>query len=130
MKPIRGPREVSTSRRIVRKLHSEIMSLRTQLSHANATIDCLTQENLPHALNSRRAESLAQKFNSLSPRERVVARLFLQELCDKKVARQLGTRPQTVRNQITSIEKKLGVESREELVLCLLAVFSRPDGDG
>ena len=78
---------------------------------------------------SQRTRLLAQKYEFLSPREKEVVRLFLEELCDKRVARRLGTKPQTVRNQISSIEKKLGVESREELVICLLAVFSQAKGD-
>ena len=52
----------------------------------------------------------------LTPREREVLVLFLQELDDKKVSARLGTERHTVRNQLASIEHKLGVNNRAELV--------------
>src|SRR5262245_17485411 len=55
-------------------------------------------------------------LDSLTPREKEVALLFAQAPCDKTVAAALGTSVWTVRNQITQIRLKLGVQSREELV--------------
>lgn len=55
-------------------------------------------------------------FALLTPREREVLTLWLDGFNDKKVAARLGTKVQTVRNQIASIEHKLGARSREELV--------------
>jgi DNA-binding NarL/FixJ family response regulator len=101
--------------------------LQAQLTAAQATIAQLSQGNQSQLPKTRAAERNAGKLDLLSPRERDVVRLFLKDPCDKKVARLLGTKPQTVRNQISSIEKKLGVASREELVICLLAAFDRTD---
>jgi DNA-binding NarL/FixJ family response regulator len=61
----------------------------------------------------------------LSSREVDVLELFLQFFSDKRVAARLGTRVQTVRNQVASIMQKLCVASRPEMVsVALLAWFS------
>ena len=54
------------------------------------------------------------KLAKLSPRERQVVKLFAQLHSVKKVARTLGTEPQTVRNQLASIRAKFESSSREE----------------
>jgi DNA-binding CsgD family transcriptional regulator len=52
-----------------------------------------------------------------------VLTLWLEELFnDKRVARRLGTKEHTVRNQLASIEHKLGVRSREELAAKAVAL--------
>jgi DNA-binding CsgD family transcriptional regulator len=56
----------------------------------------------------------------LTAREHEVLVLYLRIINDKKVARELGTRPQTVRNQLASIQHKLGVCSRVELISSLI----------
>jgi len=58
----------------------------------------------------------------LTGREREVLRLYLESFNAKEVARRLGTRPQTVRNQLASIEQKVGVEGREELVASAMKI--------
>jgi DNA-binding CsgD family transcriptional regulator len=60
-------------------------------------------------------------FAPLTRREREVLQLYLELLNAKKVARRLGTRAQTVRNQLAAIEHKLGLSSREELVAFAVA---------
>ncbi len=55
-------------------------------------------------------------LSRLTPREREVLALFIETCHDKKVAARLGISVQTVRNQIASIQHKLGVESREVLI--------------
>jgi DNA-binding CsgD family transcriptional regulator len=60
---------------------------------------------------------------TLTEREREVLRTFVVLLNDKKVALHLGTKGQTVRNQINSILHKLNVSSRLEL---LALVHSSP----
>jgi len=134
MEPTRRLRRIQRGKDLgdsetVPRLHGEIEALRAQLTQAKATIARLSGERRMSHPAFQRAQLVAQNYELLSPREKEVVRLFLEELCDKRVARRLGTRPQTVRNQISSIEKKLGVESREELVLCLFAVFSQANGD-
>ena len=113
----------------VPKLHREIEALQSQLTQAKAMIARLSGEHRVPEFATKRNKIVAQKYEFLSPREKEVVRFFLEEPCDKRVAKRLGTRPQTVRNQISSIEKKLGVESREELVICLLAMFNSPPAD-
>ncbi len=128
MEPKRRPRGMSANSETLNKLHGQIKALRAQLAQAKATIARLSRGNQPPLLPSPAAGLMSHRFDSLSPRERNIARLFLEYPCDKAVARRLGTKPQTVRNQITSILKKLGVDSREELVIFMLAV--RPGRDG
>ena len=57
----------------------------------------------------------------LTKREREVARLFMRCANDKLVASHLGIAAQTVRNQLASIQNKLDVRSREELILFLVS---------
>lgn len=65
--------------------------------------------------------SLEQFLRPLTNREREVARLFMRFANDKSVAKELGLALQTVRNQIASIQNKLSIGSREELILVLLS---------
>lgn len=55
----------------------------------------------------------------LSPREREVAELFASGLTHKDVARELGSSPSTVRNQLTRAYEKLGISSKASLVSLL-----------
>jgi DNA-binding NarL/FixJ family response regulator len=64
--------------------------------------------------------TLAARLATLTPREREVLALFVETCNDKAVAHRLGTAFQTVRNQLMSIEHKLGVKSREELIKAAL----------
>jgi DNA-binding CsgD family transcriptional regulator len=57
----------------------------------------------------------------LTPREREVLHLYLQLLNDKKVARCLGLRPQTIRNHLAAIERKLAVHGRAALISLVLS---------
>jgi DNA-binding CsgD family transcriptional regulator len=56
----------------------------------------------------------------LTDREREVLRLYVPSMNAKEVAHRLGTKVQTVRNQLASIEHKLGVEGREALIVFAL----------
>jgi DNA-binding CsgD family transcriptional regulator len=56
----------------------------------------------------------------ISNREREVLILFMKHLNDETVAGELGTSRQTVRNQVASMMRKLGLDSREELVATVL----------
>jgi DNA-binding CsgD family transcriptional regulator len=59
-------------------------------------------------------------LSTLTARELQVLQLYITCFNAKKVARLLGTKPQTVKNQLASIEHKLGVASREEMVAAAL----------
>ena len=54
-------------------------------------------------------------MDTLTERERQVALLVAKGLCNKKIARQLVISEKTVRNHMTHIFAKLGVQTRTEL---------------
>jgi DNA-binding CsgD family transcriptional regulator len=60
-------------------------------------------------------------FNGLTPRERDCALLAAEGLHNDEIAKKLGKSTITVRNQLTSIYRKLGIDSRHKLV----AAFAR-----
>ncbi|MCI0358692.1 MAG: helix-turn-helix transcriptional regulator [Planctomycetaceae bacterium] len=64
------------------------------------------------------------KLSTLTPREREVLDFWLQLLNPKAVAKRLGTRPQTVRNQLAAIQHKLGTRSHEELIAKVLGYLA------
>jgi DNA-binding NarL/FixJ family response regulator len=53
---------------------------------------------------------------AVSPREGEVLRLMQLGYTDPEIARALGTSPNTVRNQVSSLLRKLGATTRTELV--------------
>jgi DNA-binding NarL/FixJ family response regulator len=57
----------------------------------------------------------------LTPRERDVARLVGNGLCNSDIAKELGISVHTVKNYLFSVFDKTGVSSRAELILYLLA---------
>lgn len=59
--------------------------------------------------------SMVPILQCLSPRERQVAELFASGLTHKYVARELGSSPSTVRNQVTRIYEKLGISNKASL---------------
>lgn len=56
----------------------------------------------------------------LTPREHDLVRAVLQGATNAAIANELGSSPQTVRNQLSSIYLKLGVASRLELALLVM----------
>ncbi|MCC6872924.1 MAG: helix-turn-helix transcriptional regulator [Sandaracinaceae bacterium] len=60
----------------------------------------------------------------LSPAEREVARDLADGLSIQAIARRRGVAARTVANQMQSLYRKLGVRSRDELVLELLGAGS------
>jgi DNA-binding CsgD family transcriptional regulator len=59
----------------------------------------------------------------LTPREREVLITYIENPCQKRVAKILGTKEQTVRNQLASIVGKLEVGSREEMLILVLRSY-------
>lgn len=55
----------------------------------------------------------------LTPGEKQVIALMFQGRSDAQIAKTRGTSVRTVLNQVTSIFRKLGVKSREELIALL-----------
>jgi len=77
------------------------------------------------------AQSLDTLSELLTDREWEVLWRYIASPNDKRVASSLGTRPQTVRNQLNSISRKLGVQSRVELaILFVTAYYSGARGGG
>jgi DNA-binding CsgD family transcriptional regulator len=58
---------------------------------------------------------------ALSQRERQVARHYAEGLSYKEIARELGSSPSTVRTQLQSVYRRLGVHTRTELQRALAA---------
>ena len=54
-------------------------------------------------------------LDALSAAEREVARLVLEGNSNAAIARERGTSPRTVANQLAALYRKLGVRSRAEL---------------
>ena len=73
------------------------------------------RENTAHS-----PPAFVERQQTLTEREREVLTRFLEHFNDKQVAKTLGTRQQTVRNQIRSIQIKLGEKSRAEMVAAAL----------
>ncbi len=70
---------------------------------------------------SKKETGLADKLNQLTRRERDCALLAAQGLHNRDIARKLGKSEITVRNQLSSIYKKLGFKTRHKLI----AAFAR-----
>ncbi len=66
-----------------------------------------------------------QKLEKLTPREREVTQLMAKGLSTKAIAGQLGSSAHTVRNQRTSIFRKMEVQS----VLELIRIVNNPDAE-
>jgi DNA-binding CsgD family transcriptional regulator len=69
------------------------------------------------------AGGIAAKIMQLSPRERECAMLAAEGLQNNEIAKHLGKSTITVRNQLTSIFKKLGLDNRHKLI----AAFAQLD---
>lgn len=69
--------------------------------------------------------SLYARLETLTPREREVAGLMAEGLTTKAIAGRLGSSAHTVRNQRTSIFRKMNVQS----VLELIRIMNNPEAD-
>jgi DNA-binding CsgD family transcriptional regulator len=68
-------------------------------------------------------DDFVESLAALTEREREVLIVFVEEPSDKEVSLRLGTSVQTVRNQMVSIMRKLGVNSREAMIRVLLVAW-------
>ena len=59
-------------------------------------------------------------MDRLSRREKQIVDALLAGRTNKEIARQLGVSDQTIKNQLTTLYRKVGVSSRLELVLRLM----------
>jgi DNA-binding CsgD family transcriptional regulator len=65
----------------------------------------------------------SERLVCLTAREREVLCLYVDHRNSKEVACCLGTRTQTIKNQLATIEHKLGVDSREDLLVFLFSLL-------
>lgn len=56
----------------------------------------------------------------LTPRERQIFNLLIQNYSTKDIARELGISEKTVRNHISNVIQKLGVDSRMQAIFELI----------
>lgn len=66
------------------------------------------------------APRLQQSRSCVTPRERTILRQIMQGQANKQIARALGVSPQTVKNHITSVLKKLHVHDRTAAIVLSL----------
>jgi DNA-binding CsgD family transcriptional regulator len=72
--------------------------------------------------SSHRGLDLSHKLNQLTRRERECALLAAEGLHNGDIAKRLGKSQITVRNQLSSIYKKLGIDSRSKLIAALAQI--------
>jgi DNA-binding NarL/FixJ family response regulator len=73
-----------------------------------------TEEQYARVLNWR--ESVGNKFENLTKREREVLQLLVQGLDNMTIAKSLGVSPKTIAQHVTNLLGKLDVNSRLEAV--------------
>jgi len=76
--------------------------------------------------SSHRGVNLTDKINQLSRRERECALLAAEGLHNQEIAKQLGKSQITVRNQLSSIYRKLGINSRHQLIAAVARLGDMP----
>lgn len=110
------------------QLEKTISDLKKQLARSRASLAQLfSRLERNSALTTDRATSASSAaafidaHPALTPREREVLLAFLAQPNDKQIALRLGTKVQTVRNQLSTIQPKLNVSSRAELAVLLLS---------
>lgn len=69
---------------------------------------------------------VSKEVQSLTPREREVARLVSDGLSNSVVAQRLGLSIHTVKNYLFTVFDRIGISNRSELILCLLASTTPP----
>ena len=77
--------------------------------------------------SSHRGLNLSHKLNQLTRRERECALLTAEGLHNADIAKRLGKSQITVRNQLSSIYKKLGIDSRSKLIAALAQIDRSQD---
>jgi DNA-binding CsgD family transcriptional regulator len=77
--------------------------------------------------SSHRGLDLSHKLNQLTRRERECALLAAEGLHNGDIAKRLGKSQITVRNQLSSIYKKLGIDSRSKLIAALAQIDKSQD---
>src|SRR6202044_129395 len=71
---------------------------------------------LKESPSSHRSTNVSDRLNQLTRRERECALLAAEGLHNQDIAKKLGKSQITVRNQLSSIYRKLGIDSRHKLI--------------
>jgi DNA-binding CsgD family transcriptional regulator len=79
-------------------------------------------------LTTERTTPLTEDASDLSPRERDVAAHLLTGLTYREIGAQLFIAPKTVEHHVARIRRKLGAQSRAELLLTLRRHISTDEG--
>ena len=58
--------------------------------------------------------------NALTPREREILKMFAQGMSYAEIAEKRGNRPLTIRNTFYSVQSRLGVKTKQELVVWIV----------
>ncbi len=72
-------------------------------------------------------EERIDRLGALTAREMQIARAVAEGRGNREIATQLGITEQTVKNHLTSIFEKVGVASRLQLALAMLAMLRGRD---
>ena len=72
-------------------------------------------------------EERIDRLGALTTREMQIARAVAEGRGNREIATQLGITEQTVKNHLTSIFEKVGVASRLQLALAMLAMLRERD---
>lgn len=94
---------------VVERLKRQLASAKARIATQDKEIYSLKHPGLP--------ETPAWVVEPLTKREWEVLRLFVKHPNDQEIARKLAISPSTVRTHLVSIERKLGVDSRNEILI-------------
>jgi DNA-binding CsgD family transcriptional regulator len=106
------------------KLEQRLAAVEEQLSELQYKVVSLANASPPaqHFVCCDRTNTWPQLLAKLTAREQQVLMCYLQHLNETQAATHLGTKPQTVRNQLVSIRDKFNASSTEQLIaICLCA---------
>jgi two-component system response regulator DevR len=82
------------------------------------------------ALSGQRTEDLAERLALLTYRERAVLRLIGEGLPNREIGERLGLRTKTVKNYVSSLLTKMGLENRTRAAILVTQLRDGPrDGE-
>lgn len=65
-------------------------------------------------------ETITESLKKLSPREREIIQMVALGMSNQAIGEKLYISDKTVKNYVTSIRRKLGVENRIQVALCAI----------
>lgn len=113
----------------IRQLEARILAMNAELCSAQRRLAELRDgcrggnDSEERQLRIDPPHTLASIASALTEREYEVLMAYVRNPNGKQIARDLGIKVQTVRNQIASIEHKLRLTSREHLIAAVLAAW-------